>query len=77
MVTHTVKYEYQTICQFQLRFDVAHIHNTEIITYTSERRVASKYLVFLAINEHEDLLVCIVPRGSVLVHVTERGSQES
>jgi len=35
MMMHTVKYEYQTVWQFQLRFDVFHIQNTEIITYSS------------------------------------------
>jgi hypothetical protein len=84
MIMHTVKYEYQTIWQFQLLFDIVHIQNTEMITYSShvhiwwdtKRNVTSKNLFFLCINEHEDLLVCRVQRGvfvCVLMHVTEKG----
>jgi len=83
MMMHTVKYEYQIIWPVHLWFDVVHIQDTEIITYSShvhawwdtKWNVASKYLVFLCINEHEDSLVGRVPSGvsvCVLMHVTER-----
>ena len=69
MMMHTVKYEYQIIWPVHLWFDVVHIQDTEIITYSShvhiwwdtKWNVASKYLVFLCINENEDSLMCRVP----------------
>jgi len=87
MMMHTVKYEYQAIWQFQLPFDAFRNQNTEIITYSSlvhilwdtKLNVASKSLVLLCIKEHEVSLFCRVPSSvvlSVLMHVTERGSEK-
>jgi hypothetical protein len=66
----TVKYKYQTTWRFQLRFDLVHIQNTEIIKLSSlvhiwwhtKWNVASIQMVFLYINKHEDLLVCRVQK---------------
>ena len=87
MMMYIVKYEYQTIWQFQLPFDAFRNQNTEIITYSSlvhilwdtKLNVASKSLVLLCIKEHEVSLFCRVPSSvvlSVLMHVTERGSEK-
>jgi hypothetical protein len=73
---HTVKYEYQTVWQFQLRFDVVHIQKTGIITYSSQvhiywntkLNVASKHLVFLCINENESFLSVQNPEGYFCMH---------
>jgi len=84
MMVQPVKYEYQIIWYFQLPFNVVHNQSTEIITYSShiyiwcdtKLNVGSKRLVFLCIKEHENSLVCIVPRSvfvCVLMHVAERG----